>query len=208
MKAFIPTVTKNNLKINFIDEQIRAFLTQMDANITDFESNYFSWIELSFEENYDLIIMLNGFFWENYFIDYNVFEEKNISRGHSFYDNSKIHENISKISNEISDIVKLLKSNTFLTNTKKEEIKKRIISTLVSLSGVYFIQQNLKKISEDNYNELNELENNKHTEEEFKWQASILKEVTKTKIIELDASITKLENVLEDFLSLISDFLI
>lgn len=208
MKAFIPTVTKNNLKINFIDEQIRAFLTQMDANITDFESNYFSWIELSFEENYDLIIMLNGFFWENYFIDYNVFEEKNISRWHSFYDNSKIHENISKISNEISDIVKLLKSNTFLTNTKKEEIKKRIISTLVSLSGVYFIQQNLKKISEDNYNELNELKNNKHTEEEFKWQASILKEVTKTKIIELDASITKLENVLEDFLSLISDFLI
>ena len=110
---------------------------------------------------------------------------------------------LRKITNIYLDFEKIiveLKSNKLLTNTKKEQIKKRIDNVFFTLSWILFLLYELKNKTESNLDELNSYS----WLIEYEWQASILSETSKTKKIELEATIIKFEDKVEMFLNTIN----
>lgn len=201
--VFIPLNANNCIEINAFSQEINAFLAAFDVKITNFESKFFTWIELNLKETNDFNILLNWLFWNRYFTDY---EAKNLL-WKKLFELSEITKEIKSIEENITKITLELKSDKFLTHSRKIEIKEEIIQTTLSLSGLYFIQNKLLEKTIENLKELENLEENDSIEEEFKASASILQEVNKTKIEELNLSLTKLEERLWEYLELISKFI-
>lgn len=204
IEIFIPTKIKNNnLEINTISEN---FLKVLKGSfwaifLEKFNSEFFSGIKLfskKFDEN--LIILCNWEFWENYFVDFDIFENKNIK---TFWTKiiwkNEISKNIEKIIEDIWEITAILSSKNLLTNSKKEEILTKIKNTFFSLSGIIFLLYSLKEKTEKNIKNLE----NYSWEIEYEWQAFILKETAITKKIELQANIDKIEWKIKIFLELI-----
>ena len=204
IEIFIPTKIKNNnLEINTISEN---FLKVLKGSfwaifLEKFNSEFFSGIKLfskKFDEN--LTILCNWEFWKNYFVDFDIFENKNIK---TFWTKiiwkNEISKNIEKIIEDIWEITAILSSKNLLTNSKKEEILTKIKNTFFSLSGIIFLLYSLKEKTEKNIKNLE----NYSWEIEYEWQAFILKETAITKKIELQANIDKIEWKIKIFLELI-----
>jgi hypothetical protein len=205
LEIFIPTWIKNQkLQINNIPDKLLKILENsfLELEIINFESTFFNWIKLNSKKiDKDLIILCNWEFWENYFLDYDNLENKNIITSwiKIIWEN-QIWEKIQKIMLDIAEITWILNSNNLLTNSKKEEILIKITNSLFSLSWVIFLLYSLKEKTQENLDELN----NYSWKIEYEWQASLLKETSLTKNIELQANIDKLEGKIEMFIWIIT----
>ncbi|MDQ7022140.1 MAG: hypothetical protein Q9M97_01160 [Candidatus Gracilibacteria bacterium] len=104
---------------------------------------------------------------------------------------------------DIADVTGILNSDKLLTNSKKEEILIKITNSFFSLSGVIFLLYSLKDKTQNNLNELN----NYSGKIEYEGHASLLKETSITKNIELKANISKLEGKIEMFIGVINNLI-
>ena len=206
LEIFIPTKIKNkNLEINNISKNFIKVLKESfkEVELTSFDSKFFEWIKL-FSKNLDkdLVILCNWEFWENYFIDYDFTKNLEEIWTKILWEN-KIQTKIEEIEINISEITQILKSNKLLTNSKKQEILNKIKQSFFALSWVIFLLYSLKQETQKNFEELN----NYSWNIEYEAQAEFLKETSLTKNIELQASIDKLEDKVEMFIWVISNFI-
>ena len=116
---------------------------------------------------------------------------------------NKISKKINEIMLNISKITWQLNSNKLLTNTKKEEIKSKIDNSFFTLSWIIFLLYSLKKETENNLEELKQV----NGKPEYEWQAMLLSETSITKKIELEAAIDKLETKIELFIDTIKSLI-
>jgi len=205
LEIFIPTIIKNNnLEINKISDNFLSVLKNNFSGfkITEFSSTFFEWIKIIWKKiDEDLIILCNWEFWENYFLDYDIIDNKEIkSLWIKIIWQNKIWEEIQKIMLNIAEITGILNSNILLTNSKKEEILKKIKHSFSALSWVIFLLYSLKEKADENLEELEKYS----WKIEYEWQAVLLKETSLTKSIELKANIDKLEWKIEMFISVIN----
>lgn len=203
LEIFIPTKIKWFWEINFVSEIFLEVLEKSfsDVKIESFDSSFFEWIYLeskNIDEN--LIILLNWEFWEYYFLDYDFFDKKVVYSWIRILKNDDINKNIEKIVTNFWSVVSELKSNKLLTNTKKEKIFDKINSSFFTLSQIVFVLHRLRDKSENN----NVILENENMEVEYRWQASLLKETSKTKIVELTAGIDVIEWRVKVFIDTIS----
>ncbi len=200
LEIFIPTHIKQRIFINDFSLDLKKILKK-NFNIKKIEevnSKTFSWVFFELEKfDLDLIILLNWEFWKFYFLDYDIIKHKNIKTfWTSILKIEQIEKNLGKIETDITEILEVLNSNNLLTNTKKEDILIKINKIFFSLSGIWFIL----------YKNKLELEKNSKTLENYKWlveyeaQAKLLKQLSKTKKIEISANLEKFENMLEIYL--------
>ena len=209
LEIFIPTwIKKQKVQINDISDNFLNVLKNsfIDLEIINFESTFFEWIKIiskNLDEN--LIILCNWEFWNNYFIDYDISFPLLPKEGLGevwikIIWQNKIWEEIQKIMLNIAEITGILSSNNLLTNSKKEEILIKIKNSFFALSWVVFLLYSLKQKAEQNLEELE----NYSWKIEFEAQASLLKETSLTKSIEIKANIDKLEEKIEMFIWVIS----
>lgn len=203
LEIFIPTKIKKSLDLNNISEDLVSLIRKSfpEACISKFESSFFEWFSIKsdvFLE--DLIRLSNWEFGEFYFISFDYLK-------HSFYFSwtkmlweNKIYEKIELIDDDIKSIIDILKSNNLLTNSKKQEIKEKIKKSLFVFSWIIFL---LYSLLENTKNNIDKLESYDWLAE-YEWQATLLTETSKTKKIELEASISKMEWKLEFFIDSIS----
>jgi hypothetical protein len=208
LEIFIPTWIKNQkIQINNISDVFLDVLKNnfSEAEVNKFESTFFSGIKINLE-NFDenLIFLCNWEFWENYFLNYDFTKKINteIFWIKIIWEN-KIWENIQKIMLNIAEITWILNSDNLLTNSKKEEILVKIRNSFFALSGVIFLLYFLKEKADENLVDLE----NYSWKIEYEAQASLLKETSITKSIELKANIDKLEGKIEMFISVINNFI-
>jgi len=199
LEIFIPTKIKNYSEINVLQKNFLDILENKfnDLKIEKFESKFFEWIKIyskNFNEN--LIILCNWEFGENYFIDFDYTKNNFEFLGTKIIWENKIWEKIENIEKNISEIIKLLNSNNLLTNTKKQYIKNKINSSFFALSWVVFLLYLLKKQTDKNLQDLQNI----NSSIEYEAQASLLAETSKTKQIELQAQIDKLEKRVDFFI--------
>ncbi|MDQ7022139.1 MAG: hypothetical protein Q9M97_01155 [Candidatus Gracilibacteria bacterium] len=100
IEIFIPTLIKNQeLQINKISDNFLNAIKIFDLKIETFESTFFSGIKIKSKIiDKDLIILSNGEFGNNYFIDYDILENKNIiTSGIKIIGQNQIGENIQKL---------------------------------------------------------------------------------------------------------------
>ena len=207
LEIFIPIDVNKDYVINNFSSKLRDLLEEkfIDIKIENFNSNFINWFFLSTESiDIDLIILLNGEFWEFYFIDFDVLEKDVISLWIIILKPKELLNNINSINSEINQIVSDLKSNKLLTTSKKVKIRSRLDKIFFTLSGVLFLLYKLKQKTSFNIDELVSYK----WKIEYEWQASILKETSKIKEIELNWMITKLELKVESFLWVINTLLI
>jgi len=209
LEIFIPTwIKKQKVQINDISDNFLNVLKNsfIDLEIINFESTFFEWIKIiskNLDEN--LIILCNWEFWNNYFIDYDISFPLLPKEGLGevwikIIWQNKIWEEIQKIMLNIAEITGILSSDNLLTNSKKEEILIKIKNSFFALSWVVFLLYSLKQKAEQNLEELE----NYSWKIEFEAQASLLKETSLTKSIEIKANIDKLEEKIEMFIWVIS----
>ena len=203
LEIFIPTlIKKQKIEINKISKNflvvLEKFKIEDNIIIEKFDSKFFEGIKIfSKKINKNLIILCNWEFWKYYFLDYDRIENKNIiSFGNSIWKIKNLEKDLWKIQTNIEEIINFLNSKKLLTNSKKEEIKNKIQDIFFSLSGIaYILYENKKKLEENrenlkNYNWL----------EEYKAQASLILQTTKTTKLEIETSLQKFENILELYL--------
>ncbi len=205
LEIFIPIwIKKQKVQINDISDNFLNVLKNsfIDLEIINFESTFFEWIKIiskNLDEN--LIILCNWEFWNNYFIDYDISSPLLPKEGLGevwikIIWQNKIWEKIQKIMLNISEITWILNSDKLLTNTRKNKILIKIRNSFFALSGVIFLLYSLEEKIEKNLEELNSYS----WKVEFEGQASLLKETSLTKSIELKANINKLEGKIEMFI--------
>jgi len=211
IEVFIPTKLKlwddKSLDINLISDNFLKILKDnlLDINISWFDSIFFEWIKLDWDNfNEDLIILCNWLFWEHYFADYDFFWFDFHCLWSKIIWESQINDKIELIVTDISYIVKTLSSNELLTNSVKANISYRIKQTFFILSGLIFLLYSLKKKTQSNIDELNNYE----WLEEYEWQSKLLLESAVTKKLELDASIWKVEWQINLFIWTIKNLII
>jgi hypothetical protein len=107
-----------------------------------------------------------------------------------------IEKHLKEIEYNIDEILKRLKSDKLLTNSKKEDIRKKINEVFFTLTWILFVLYKNKDLLEENYKNLK----NYKWLEEYEAQAVLLKETTKTKKIEISTNLEKFENMIEFFL--------
>ncbi|PID87429.1 hypothetical protein CSB07_01320 [Candidatus Gracilibacteria bacterium] len=206
IEIFIPTEIKGYLEVNCFSKKLENILknTFFGIIIKDFESAYFlgKYIYLkNFDE--DLIIFCNGEFGKNYFLDFD-FSKYNIGYlGTKILSENDIGNNVNDIDKKILKIITDLKSNKLLTNSKKDLIIKEIKNIFFGLSGISFLLVSLREKSISNIDELSQIKGKIDLES----QATLLKETSKTKILELDLFIKKLDNKLNLFINTIKEHL-
>jgi len=206
LEIFIPTWIKNQkISINNISDNFLNSVKILHWKIEEFESKFFSWIKIHSKDlDENLIILCNWEFWKNYFIDFDF--TKNINTKIFWVKiiwENQIWEDIQNIMLNVAEITWMLSSNILLTNSKKEEILQKIKNSFFSLSWIIFLLYSLKQKTEKNLDELN----NYSWKVEYEAQASLLKENSITKNIELKANIDKLEGKIKMFISVISNLI-
>lgn len=203
MEIFIPIdlqYEKNKyLAINNFSKQNNNLLEKhFDLSLkTNFTSSFFSGIFLQTKElDEDLIVFLNWVFGKYYFLDYDYSSFSLTSFGTKILKIDETLKQISEITYIFESIISELKSKKLLTNTRKQKIKTEIKNVFFTLSGVFFVLYTLRKKTIENLWELKKYS----WEAEYEAQAVLLSQTWKTKKIELDATISSLENKLELFL--------
>jgi hypothetical protein len=207
LEIFIPTEIKWYLEINVIRNKFLDILENsfQKLKIKKFNSTFFSWIKIEsdiFIE--DLIILCNWEFWEFYFIDYDFTKDIFEYLWTKIIWENKIEKKIEGIMLNIDFITWELTSTKLLTNTKKQEIKQKIDSSLFSLSWVIFLLYTLRNKTIENIWELD----NYKWKVDLEWQAKLLWELSLTKEIELQAGIDKLEWKIELYILTLRRFVL
>jgi len=212
LEIFIPIwIKKQKIQINKISNKFLKVLKNSFSGLElkKFDSTFFEWIKIN-SKNLDknLIILCNWEFWENYFLDYDIFspllsKERLGEIWTRIIWENKIWEKIQEIIINITDITWILNSNKLLTNSKKKEIIKKITSSFFTLSWIIFLLYFLKEKTKQNLQDLS----NYSWKVEYEAEASLLKEISITKSIELQASIDKLEGKIEMFIEVIRKFI-
>jgi len=203
LEIFIPIEIKwyqniNNISSSFINIIKCNF---DDIKIIDFESTFFKWILLKLDYfSKDLIVLCNWKFWENYFVDFDYLKHNFEYKWIKILWENQIWEKISKIMEDFNEVTWILKSDNLLTNSKKQIIENKITNSFFSLSWVIFLLYSLLKETKDNIKELNNIDQDNKQNIEYKWQALLLNETQKTKEIELQAGIDKIEWKIELFI--------
>jgi len=207
LEIFIPCKINNSLEINKFDNSINEIIKKYFPNLelVEFESKFVNWIYLKLNKiDKDLIILLNWYFWEFYFINYDFLINNIESTGIPIIKSNIIWEKIENICSTFENIISELKSNKLLTNSKKQKIRNKIDNVFFILSGIIFLLYNLKEKTQNNINTLNSY----NWEVEYEWQSSLLAETSLTKKIELQAIIDKLEWKIDLFLMTINNIFI
>lgn len=207
LEIFIPTEIKWYLEINKPSNNFLNIIKNDFKNleISNFNSTFFEWIKIKSDKFLeDLIILCNWEFWEFFFIDFDPIKNSFNYLWTQIIWEKQIQNKIEKITKNISFIVWELNSKKLLTNTKKEKIKEKINQSLFSLSWIIFLLYKLKQKTTQNITELTD----------YKWkidyesEASLLSEVSKTKQIELQAWIDKLEGRVELYIKALKQFIL
>lgn len=202
LEIFVPLKIKNTLDINFFSDKLKFIIKEsyFGVEINEFNSNLVYWVYLKMKKlDNDLIILMNWEFWELYFVDYDFLWNFIRSLWTKILKPDDIFKNISNIYLDFEKIILELKSSKLLTNTKKKQIKNEIYKVFFTLSWIVFLLYELKVKTESNLNDLEAYS----WLVEYEWQASLLSETSKTKKIELEATIIKFENKVEMFLNTI-----
>ena len=200
LEIFIPEKVWQKIFINNFSTKLEE-LIKKNFEIKVFKNiktDFFEWKYLFLEKlDYNLIKIFNWEFWKFYFLDYDFLENKNIfSFGSSFLKFSELEKNIKKIWENIEEILKTLNSNKLLTNSKKEDITKKINEIFFTLSWILFVlYKNTQKLEENrkklkNYNWL----------EEYEAQAELLLKNTDNQEEKLKIISEKFENMLKLYL--------
>lgn len=191
-EIFIPEKIFENIIINNISDH---FLKLLKDNFTileikEFESVYCTWKYIKVPNiNQDILSLLNGEFWEIYFVDYDFLKNDFVISGTKILKPEQITQNILQISEQFDEITQDLSSSKLLTHSKKQDIQNKIEKIFFTISWILFLLYNLRDKSIENYKELWEYNGNI----EFEAQAELIWESAKTKQIELSAQITKFE---------------
>ena len=203
LEVFIPIKVNNSLEINYFSDKFKNIVSNSfwDVEINKFNSKLIYWIYLNSKKlDKDLIILLNWEFGVYYFLDYDALVNWISSFWTLILKPNDISNKIKNIYLDFEEIILELNSSKLLTNTKKEKIKDKIDNVFFMLSGILFLLYKLKNKTESNLEELNSYD----WLIEYEWQASLLSETSKTKKIELEATIIKLEDKVEMFLNTIN----
>lgn len=206
MEVFIPIDLKydndKTFAINNFSKKNKDLLEKNFDLVSkkEFNSTFFDWIFLQTKElDEDLVVFLNWVFGNFYFLDYDYFSFSLESFGTKILKIDETLNKIPEITQIFENIIWDLQSEKLLTNTKKETMKNDIRKAFLTLSGVFFVLYNLREKTIENLWELQ----NYNWEVEYEAEASLLSETWKTKKIELDATISSLENKLKLFLEVV-----
>jgi hypothetical protein len=202
IEIFIPTKIKTPKSESFLIDNSPWKVTEIieknfGLNISNFNSNFFEWVYIYWDDfDPDIAILLNWQFWNYYFIDYDYLKYREVEiSGTKIIKIDELSKSLSDIFWNISSIITELNSKNLLTNTKKDEIKTKITNSFFSISWVIFVLYRLlKKIQENK-----EMLENYTWEVQYEWQAKLINETNITKEIEIKAMIEKLENRTELF---------
>ena len=207
LEVFIPLKIKNNLKINYFSDKLWTIMKNsfLGIEIKVFETELLTWIYLNTKNiDLDLIRLLNWEYGRFYFVDYDFLWNSINSFWIKILKPDDISEKIKDIYLNFEEIILELKSSKLLTISKKEEIKTKINEVFFTLSWIYFVLYKLKTKTESNLKDLNSY----NWLAEYEWQASLLSEVSKTRKIELEATIMKFEKQVEMFLETVNSLFI
>jgi hypothetical protein len=191
-EIFIPERLFDKIIINNISNN---FLTLIQKNFEileykDFETQYCIWKSIKIKNpDQDILSLFNWEFWENYYIDYDFFKYSFETLWLQILKPESIWDNIWKISLQCNEIMQELSSIKLLTNSKKNEIHKKIEKIFFTISWILFLLYNLREKTIENLDELW----NYTWEIEYEWQALLISESAQTKKIELSAQIIKFE---------------
>lgn len=206
MEVFIPIDLKydndKTFAINNFSKKNKDLLEKNFDLVSkkEFNSNFFDWIFLQTKKlDEDLIVFLNWVFGNFYFLDYDYFSFSLESFGTKILKIDETLNKIPEITQIFENIIWELQSEKLLTNTKKETMKNDIRKAFLTLSGVFFVLYNLREKTIENLWELQ----NYNWEVEYEAETNLLSETWKTKKIELDATISSLENKLKLFLEVV-----
>ena len=207
LEVFIPLKIKNNLEINYFSDKLWTIIKNsfLGIEIKVFETELITWIYLNTENlDLDLIVLLNWEYGRFYFVDYDFLLFSINCFWIKILKPDDISEKIKDIYLNFEEIILELKSSKLLTISKKEEIKTKINEVFFTLSWIYFVLYKLKTKTESNLKDLNSY----NWLAEYEWQASLLSEVSKTRKIELEATIMKFEKQVEMFLETVNSLFI
>lgn len=205
LTIFVPTKIFDEFSLNTTrKENLQSIIANFsDIKITDFQSSYISGKVLQnpvYDE--DLIIFANGEYGKKYFYDADMTQESIKAFGHYFYRDNGYFSDLKNIEKEIFEIKNVLESKNLLTNSKKTELREKIIWIFFLLSGMYFNIFTLLEKTNQNMRELQNIDG----KAEFEGTAELIIETAKTKKIELEASLGTFENHIRHFYDTIKQY--
>ncbi len=206
LEIFVPIRIKEKIFINNFSLKLEKLIkNNFVCKIEKINTKIFLWVYFLFEElDKDFIILANWEFWEFYFLDYDFLKIKNIDSFWTFFLRiNSLEKKLDNIWKDIDFIIKTLKSDKLLTNSKKDEIITKINKNFFILSGILFVLEKNKKLLEKNKKDLK----NYSWNIEYESQAKLLLEISKTKSLELNLSIEKFENMVLEYLKVLENIL-
>jgi len=204
MKTILIPTNFGDFRLNELKDSLN-FIKDLWWEIKEFKTDYFSWVYFEGDSIDYFIPILNGYFWETYFVsDYFIWHKSQIL-GSYLWNTDKINENIKTLWSDLKTLNKKLSSPFLFTRSQKKKYIDMLLSKICDLSGLEFSLFYLIEKTQENLLELDNIA--KNSTDEFWWNAEILKITNETKLQELKLAKVRLANRNKDFLDLLTKYL-
>lgn len=206
IKIFIPQKIFWKMSLNTFEiKDLIMLKNAFSLNYEEFRTEIISWTVLKISDNdEDIFIFANWAFWKRYFYDFDYWESRYSVFWKSFYHKDNYFSGLKNIEKEIFYVKEVLESKNLLTNTKKEELRKKVEDVFFLISWVYFHLYSLLDETNKNIFDLENID----WKIEYEATASLIIETSKTKKVELEAVISGFEEKIKMFYGVISKLFI
>jgi len=206
LEIFVPQKIFWKMSLNTFEiKDLIMLKNAFSLNYEEFRTEIISWTVLKISDNdEDIFIFANWAFWKRYFYDFDYWESRYSVFWKSFYHKDNYFSDLKNIEKEIFYVKEVLESNNLLTNTKKEELRKKVEDVFFLISWVYFHLYSLLDETNENIFDLENID----WKIEYEATASLIIETSKTKKVELEAVISGFEEKIKMFYGVISKLFI